>query len=44
MNNDYYFFKGYSDGSGCPKGIVVKCYSQEKAKLLMSMGFILEKI
>ena len=44
MDNDYYLFKGYSDGSGCPRGIVIKYYSEEKAKRLRSVGYVLEKI
>lgn len=44
MVKDYYFFKGYSDGSGCPKGIIIKCYSREQAEYWKRLGLILEKI
>ena len=29
---NYYRFKGYYDGSGCPKGIVIRCLTDEEVK------------
>lgn len=44
MVKDYYIFRGYFDGSGCPKGIIIKCYSREQAEYRKRLGLILEKI
>jgi hypothetical protein len=36
---------GYSDGSGRPHGIIIKCYTDEQAKEIRKIGdIVLEQI
>ena len=43
-NKDYYLFKGFLDGSGCPKGIIIRYYTEQQADHVKSCGFVLIKI
>ena len=44
MNKHYYRFMGYYDGSGNPYGIVIKCYTEEQALHLISIGHVLYQL
>lgn len=48
MNKAYYLFKGYINHKGkiecCPRGIIIKYYSEEQADYMRTVGYALEKI
>jgi hypothetical protein len=37
----YYFYLGYSDGSGKPHGYIVKCYTNEQYLRYTKCGLVL---
>jgi hypothetical protein len=45
MNKHYYRYMGYSDGSGIPYGLIIKCYTEEQAEQFrINGGYVLERI
>lgn len=38
VKKDYYRYMGYSDGSGMPHGLIIKCYTKEQVERFTKMG------
>ena len=44
MEKSYYRYLGYSDGSGRPAGLIVRCYTPREVDRLIKAGFNLERM
>lgn len=44
MKKEYYLFRGFWDGSDCPRGIIIRYYTEAQAEHVRSCGYVLEKI
>ncbi len=42
IKRKYYIYLGWADGSGCPSGIVIKCYTDKQYERLKNVYKLIE--